>query len=128
MVGRTLDGNDIDGVQFEKYSKAYAKKKGVPDDSVDLFLNGDMLPSISKVDNKQRNIAKIAVKGKTNNLASYNHNTGDTLPKRTHFGLTESEADEIAQKVLTAREVKGPPKKTRSIADLIDSIELEQIE
>ena len=126
IVSRTLGGDDINGVQFEEYSEAYAKKKGVTKDSVDLFLNGDLLPSIDEVKTRQGNMVKIAVKGKTNNLVSFNHNVGDTLPERRFFGLTQEDAEELADRVSNLRPSESNDRRT--IADIIDQIELEQIE
>ena len=93
---RTLDGKTIHNGNFKKYSEAYADEKGVSRDSVDLFLEGDMLDSVdSFVNGKDLQItlsSDEAPKG-------YNHQVGDTLPKRPWFGITTTEAREIAESV-----------------------------
>tara|TARA_R110000868_G_C10972548_1_gene770430 strand:- start:20476 stop:21093 length:618 start_codon:yes stop_codon:yes gene_type:complete len=46
MVERTLSNEDVNGRAFKDYSPDYAKAKGVPVNSVDLALSGDMLNGI----------------------------------------------------------------------------------
>jgi hypothetical protein len=43
---RTASGLDKNNNKFKKYSKQYAKKKGVDIDDVDLILEGDMLDKL----------------------------------------------------------------------------------
>ena len=38
---------------------------------------------------------------------SFNHDTGDTLPRREFFGITEAEAKEIAREVKKLKEEKN---------------------
>lgn len=95
---RTLSGKDLEGSKFQRYSKEYAEKKGVTRDSVDLFLKGDMLDSIEPVE-KTKNTVTFGILGSTEALKSYNHNTGDTLPKREFFGITRKEAEAIIKRV-----------------------------
>lgn len=101
---RTLDGKTIHNGKFKKYSKEYADKKGVSRDSVDLFLEGDMLDSVSASavgrDVEISLDSDEAPKG-------YNHQVGDTLPKRPWFGLTTTEARQIAEQVKEPTERQG---------------------
>lgn len=90
MTERTLRGKDIDGNDFRMYSKEYAKSKGVSRNSVDLVLEGDMLNSFQE-SIVSKNVIKIKVEEGVNTLKSYNHNVGDTLPKRTYFGFKSQE-------------------------------------
>ena len=67
-----------------------------------MFLEGDMLDSMSRVrDEERRNTVKIAI-GESEVPKAYNHQKGDTLPKRTFFGLTDSEARDIARELRPA--------------------------
>lgn len=124
IVSRTLNGEDINGETFTKYSEAYAKKKGVDPESVDLFLEGDMLPSIDEIEGRQPNMVKIAVIGKNENLKAYNHNIGDTLPQRTFFGVNDDELESIVGAIKSSVNTRN---RRQSIGDIIDQIELEQI-
>ena len=95
---RTLDGQTNGGARFKRYSEQYAAKKGVSRDSVDLFLEGDMLDSLEA--NVQGNEVKIEIGGNSVETAKgYNHQVGDTLPKRNWFGVTAAELRDIASQV-----------------------------
>lgn len=125
IVKRTTSGKDIDGSKFTKYSKEYAKKKGVPRSSVDLVLEGDMLRSFEDSDSTG-NIVKISMEEGDQTLKAYNHNVGDTLPARTFFGIKkESEMNRIVRQVKAAAitsdetEESGPSQRTAmTIAEL----------
>lgn len=93
---RTLDGNNIHGRKFKKYSKDYAAKKGVSRDSVDMFLEGDMLNSLDY--ELTDNGVKIKI-GESETPKAFNHQTGDTLPKRQFFGLIGQEVRDIASEL-----------------------------
>lgn len=124
IVSRTLNGEDINGETFTKYSEAYAKKKGVDPESVDLFLEGDMLSSIDEIEGRQPNMVKIAVVGKNENLKAYNSNIGDTLPQRTFFGVNDDELESIVGAIKSSVNTRN---RRQSIGDIIDQIELEQL-
>lgn len=114
---RTLDGDTIHGTKFKKYSESYANDKGVTRDSVDLFLDGDMLDSVRA--DIEGNSLDIEVHGSLNNAKGFNHNTGDTLPKRQWFGITTKEAKSIGEKVKRAR----PSRQSRpTLADLREAL------
>ena len=95
---RTLDGKDINGKKFTKYSKAYAELKGVTRSSVDMFLEGDMLDSMDEIA-RTANTVTVGITGDTNSKKSDNHNNGVTLPKREFFGITKKEARKLAKEV-----------------------------
>ena len=119
MTNRTLDGKTINGGSFKKYTKEYAEFKGVTRDSVDLFLEGDMLDSLSRnTDSEDKDTVAIAI-GSGETKKAYNHNTGDTLPKREFFGVTDDEAKAIARKVKSAR-----VRTTTSLGSLRDQVNL----
>ena len=96
IIGRTQSGESIHGKSFKPYSKEYAEVKGSSE--VDMTLTGDMLLSMER---KQRGKDEVefGIYGGVEAKKSYNHNTGDTLPKRTWFGLKKSEAKEIAASI-----------------------------
>lgn len=105
MQERTTSGKDINGRTFKPYSKEYAQQKGVTRSSVDLVLTGEMLESFEDSRTGQRNMLKIKMGDGVNTKKSYNHNVGDTLPKRTHFGIIQNqEIDEIVREVDRAKE------------------------
>lgn len=142
---RTLDGKTIHGTKFKKYSKEYAAFKGVSRSSVDLFLDGDMLDAIKASGSEDDGIVKIKVDGKdVDTKKAFNHQTGDTLPKRQFFGVTTSEARDIAdamkesidlvndnQEQLIASGAKKKTAKQVSLAELelaLEQLGIEQIE
>ena len=128
ITNRTLDGETINGGKFKKYSKKYAEFKGVSRSSVDLFLEGDMLENIGRRSSKEKaGTVFIQMKKGLETKKAFNHNTGDTLPKREFFGLTDIEAGKIAEAIKDTKEEK----KKISLADLkasLDILDIEQIE
>lgn len=102
---RTLDGETVNGGKFKRYTKKYADFKGVTRDSVDMFLDGDMLDSIGRRTSKEKSSTVfIQIEKGLQTKKAFNHNTGDTLPKRPFFGLTDDEAKQIAENIKEARE------------------------
>lgn len=123
IENRSLDTKNINGRKFTKYSESYAKKKGVTRDSVDMFLDGDMLGSISRnARNEKPNSVNIAVKGDLNIKKAHNHMTNKSkknpLPKRSFFGLTDDEARKIA------KTMKPTKSKGTSLKDLTNALAL----
>lgn len=129
IKNRTLDGQTINGGKFKKYSKKYADFKGVTQNSVDLFLEGDMLNSLDYevVDDKP----KIVIDDDTETAKGYAHQTGfkghrvldGKVPKRPWFGLTDSEAQNIAESIK-----ETPTEKKTTLADLRNALALLGIE
>lgn len=93
MIERTQSGEDINGRRFKQYSKEYAELKGVSRNDVDLTFMGDMLAGING-ELERGNIKLFMEEDQV--PKAFNHCTGDTLPKRVFFGLTESEIESIA--------------------------------
>ena len=105
IENRTLDGDDINGKEFKKYSPKYAESKGVTVDSVDLFLEGKMLESIGRRKSKEKTSSVfIQMKKGKETKKAFNHNTGDTLKQREFFGLTDLEAKAIAREIKETQE------------------------
>ncbi len=99
IVSRTGSGKGVDGGKFQKYSESYTeslafKAAGKSKDSVNLKLFGDMLGTLDVLSD-EGNKLKIGWDDELQNAKAYNHNTGDTLPKREFFGLSDSEVKEI---------------------------------
>lgn len=123
---RTLDGKTIHGGKFKKYSKTYADLKGVSRDSVDLFLEGNMLNSLAAQETSKG--VKIVIDDDLDTKKGYNHHIGETLPKRPWFGLTTDEVRSLAE------QVKQPPQQQEqgfTLADLqaaLAQIGLEQVD
>jgi hypothetical protein len=100
IVGRTQEGTSLSGRPFKKYSDAYQKsdsfkafgKSGTPN----LTLSGDMLGLMEVLDTT-RNTFEIGWSDEKETAKAYNHNVGDTLPKREFFGLQKQELNELRQ-------------------------------
>lgn len=129
MVQRTANGNDIDGGEFQPYSPQYAKKKGVSVNAVDLILTGGMLESFEDSQTRQKNILKIKVASGEQTLKSYNHNVGDTLPKRTYFGFNDpSDLEDIVSRVNqergqeSTRKAQESQQRPMTMADLREAV------
>ena len=126
---RTLDGKDIDGKKFTKYSKDYAAKKGVTRSAVDLFLDGNMLDAIETT-GETRDTVSFGIVGGVDALKSDNHNKGVTLPKREFFGITQKEAKRIADEI-AADTPERQEERGFSLADLraaLATLDIEQVE
>lgn len=86
---RTESGVDISGNSFKAYSSSYrnaAEFKAFGKGSkVNMTLSGEMLDSID-VESRDGNQIEIFIDGDVAARA-YNHNVGDTLPKRQFFGV-----------------------------------------
>lgn len=126
---RTLDGKTIHGGKFKKYSKEYADFKGVSRDSVDLFLEGDMLDSLET--QEDGNKIKITIGGeKVETKKGFRHHTGDLgMTKRPWFGLTTDEVRTITDAI--AAEADVTEQATFTLAELTAALRelgLEQIE
>jgi len=100
VIERTQSGKDRNGKDFTAYSEDYADAKGVSPNDVDLTLMGDMLLSIDA--EVQGNSVRMFIGGAdVETKKAFNHHTGDTLPARPFFGLSEKEARDIAEAVRT---------------------------
>ena len=139
---RTLDGNSVGGKKkFTRYSKEYAKSKGVSRNGVNLFLEGTMLDSVDATSDDTS--VKISLDGNSTDIKKgYNHQIGDTLPTRQWFGLNGNEAQTIADVIGTenkdvldaiSNSFATKPKATKAVSlseleDALNSLGLEQIE
>jgi hypothetical protein len=96
---RTEKGEDINGETFKGYSKDYRDSlefkvwkgnKRKPD----LTQSGDMLAAMTIIDQNSQSLT-FGFADDENNAKAYNHNTGDTVPKREFFGVNSSDLAEI---------------------------------
>lgn len=95
---RTESGKTVSGGSFAPYSKEYKKttifsllKSG---NTPDLTLTGNMLASIDVL-GEGPNTIRIGFGDETERLKAFNHNTGDTVPRRPFFGVSKEEAKKV---------------------------------
>lgn len=94
IVDRTRSGKSLNGRNFRRLSAAYADLKGTT--RADLTLDGDMLDELDIISIRGNKI-KIGWNDTLQSNKAYNHDTGDTLPKREFFGMTEAELKRIVK-------------------------------
>lgn len=100
IIERTKGGKDVSGKPFKAYAKSYLKSDAFAafgkSKSVDLTLSGDML-GLMEVVNTTKNTFELGWSDSTENAKAYNHNVGDTLPKREFLGLQKQELKELRE-------------------------------
>jgi len=133
IENRSLDGKNINGKKFKKYSVEYAEFKGVTRDSVDMFLEGDMLESMKR--NKKRESEETVYIHLADDLETkkgYNHMTrkskANPLPKREFFGLNDEEAKEIAKEINKKAKKKDSSISLAQLRASLDLLDIEQVE
>ena len=101
IIRRTESGKAIGGKKDLKkpYSESYAesldfKAFGKSKNKVNMKLTGDMLGSMDVTEIKGNKIT-IGFEGDEENAKAFNHNFGDTVPKRPFFGLNKNELTDI---------------------------------
>ena len=101
---RTLDGKGINGKNLKKpYSESYSKTPefkafGKSKSNVNMTLSGDMLGLMQIIEAEDGKI-KIGWDDPEQTAKAYNHNAGDTLPKRPFFGLNNTETKELVREL-----------------------------
>lgn len=96
IVERASKGRGIGGEKLKSpYSPSYAasldfKAAGKSKSKVDMTLTGDMLSSVEPIEIKGKKVV-IGIADDSQIPKAYNHQVGDTLPKRPWFGVTEEE-------------------------------------
>lgn len=95
---RTESGKTVSGGSFAPYSKEYKNttiysllKSG---NTPDLTLTGNMLASMDVL-GEGPNTVRIGFGDELERLKAFNHNTGDTVPKRPFFGVSKDEAKRV---------------------------------
>lgn len=131
IVSRTLDGKDVNGRAFKPYSESYKKSKvfrmmGKKPGEVNLRLFGTMLGTIEVIDQAGSKIT-LGWMDSTENAKAFNHNTGDTLPKREFFGLNDSEVESLIEEFKDlVEEETSPTKVSRKILSDIKKSDIER--
>lgn len=100
IIERTENGKAIGGKKdLKSYSKEYVesdefKDFGKSKSEINMTLTGRMLDDIDII-SESRNTIKVGFEERKEILKAFNHNTGDTVPKRKFFGITKGELDDI---------------------------------
>lgn len=114
MLERTESGKSIQGRSFKGYSKSYKEsasfEKYGKSSTVNLDLKGDMLTDVD-IKNVKANSLDIAITDKLQKLKSFNHITGDTLPKRDFFGVSKGDINAVKKEL--SGELKAIKKEDR---------------
>ena len=98
MVERTQDNKDNTGKRFPSYSKEYVESEefilsGKSKNDINLTLTGAMLGSVDLVA-ETANTITVGVAGLEAPKA-FNHQVGDTVPKRSFIGFQGREVDRL---------------------------------
>ena len=111
IVGRTMAGLDKDDVEFKKYSKKYADKKGVEVNEVDLLLSGEMLEKLKAlkvsadgVEIGYKGSQKLIGKVEGNITGSYGQPNPNPDKARDFLGIDDDSVDVIIDAYLEEAE------------------------
>ena len=127
MLERTASGVGVDGKKLKSpYSPEYSnslefKAFGKSKNKVNMELTGQMLGTIDIVDASRGRI-KIGWSDSEENAKAYNHNVGDTVPKRPFFGVSESDLKDIKEQYIdrVKQETAGlQSEQDRTISEII---------
>jgi hypothetical protein len=103
MLVRTESGRDLHNNRFAPYSKSYKESLAFQafgkSNQVDMKLTANMLGQMGLLEVKGSKF-KLGWDDPTENAKAYNHNIGDTLPKREFFGLTRRQIEYVGQEFL----------------------------
>ena len=101
ILNRTKSSKDIHGSRFDSYDEDYKEsfdfKVAGKSNKVNMELSGGMMADLGVI-NIEGNEIKIGFRDETEKLKAFNHNTGDTVPKREFFGLNDKEVRKIKSK------------------------------
>jgi phage gpG-like protein len=91
--------NSSPSKKADSYSKAYEnslafKAAGKTKGKVNMKLFGDMLGTMDIIEDTPNTIT-VGWNDELQSAKAYNHNTGDTLPRRPFFGLSASETTKL---------------------------------
>ena len=141
IVERSQEGNGVNlkpngsgrNVKLKSpYSKAYAdsldfKAAGKKRDKVNMTLTGDML-GLLDIKKVQGNSITIGWDDAEQNGKAHRHMTGDGVPKRPFFGVSNKELKDIAKdldikKALRVREDEGKEAFNSLVLGLLDELD-----
>lgn len=98
IIERTLAGRDVNNQPFASYDPKYKAslvfELAGKTDNVNLKLTNNMLNSLRLIDVKTPKYIVIGIDNRTQPYA-YNHNIGDTLPKREFIGINKADLQQI---------------------------------
>ena len=120
---RTQSGKPLGTAsKFKHYSPNYAAKKGVGINDVDLTLSEDMLNAVSVEDIVGSNLI-IGFDDPDVIPRAFNHQTGDTLPKRPFFGIQKNELRNIKREIkdVLRKDRKAAKTKNESLNGAVDA-------
>lgn len=132
IVDRTAEGKAIGGQRDLKgpYSTAYKNSDDYADHGksgeINMELTGRMMDDIDII-SETSNTIKVGFEERIEILKAFNHNTGDTVPKRQFFGVNKTEITAIKKEFASElKELKeSPPKeKKQTIGELIAEVNL----
>lgn len=97
IIDRTQSGKDVEGRSFKGYSKEYAESLefqafGKSKSEVNLTLSGQMLGTMDLIDTSGDSII-IGWTDAEESAKAFNHQTGDTVPARPFFGISERDLE-----------------------------------
>lgn len=124
IVERTEKGKDISGNEFAKYSKDYKASttfKLLKDSTKpNMTLTGAMLASIDVLGDGPNTI-RIGYRDNEETLKAFNHNTGDTVPARKFFGMTQKQVKELISSEFKDEiaSLKGRDPERQTVADIL---------
>lgn len=123
MEQRLDEGRDVNERLFPKYSKEYKDSLAFAafgkDSTVDMRLTGDMRAAV-KIISQDGSKIKVGIND-DNAPKAYNHQVGDTLPKREWFGWTDKELKDIAKEFRPVID-EGPSVSDVQITNLLDRL------
>jgi len=134
IVKRTEAGLAIGGKrELKAYAKAYKdslafKAAGKKPGEVNMELTGDMMGLLDIID-ESTNTISVGWDDELQSAKAFNHNTGDTLPKRPFFGLNKTEVNDLRKQfqsdikdAVRALRQDGRDAFTEKIASLVKDI------
>lgn len=103
IVQRSQSGKSINNRGFKKYDEDYVESDtfrayGKSTD-VNMTLTGQMLDSVDVLESGGTSF-KIGINDPSQAPKAYNHQVGDTLPKREWFGVRDAELQSLADKYI----------------------------
>lgn len=105
MIERSQSGLDKDGNPFPKYTKQYAKEKGVSIGDVDLTLSSEMLNNIELLSSYPGKIIVGFERGSNENAkadgnirGTYGRDSEDPSKARDFLGISDSDLETILSK------------------------------
>lgn len=129
---RTQDGRDVDGNSFAGYSEDYINSAefiltGKSASEVNMTLTGQMLSSMDVLSEGPNTIV-IGIDDPTQAPKAYNHNVGDTVPRRAFFGVREGEMRDLIESEFgdDLDSLRGRPEDQRTIRDIFGESTLRQ--